>query len=71
MIFIHLVKGCDSGTISMVHNPSPVFLLNNDHLVFSSSHDLNMKAEHQHWAEWLDLNQLISELSECEGFIST
>lgn len=48
VIFVNLVKGCDSGAVSVIHDPSAIFLLNDDHLVFSSRHDLNTKAPQGH-----------------------
>ena len=44
-IFINLIKGCDSGTISMIHDPSTIFLFNDDHFVFSSCHNLNIQRQ--------------------------
>ena len=44
-IFINLIKGCDSGTISMIHYPSTIFLFNDDHFVFSSCHNLNIQRQ--------------------------
>lgn len=53
MIFINLVKGCDSGAVSVIHNPSTIFLFNDDHLVFSRRHDLNIKAPQDHLITWV------------------
>ena len=44
-IFINLIKGCDPGTISMIHYPSTIFLFNDDHFVFSSCHNLNIQRQ--------------------------
>lgn len=44
-IFINLIKGCDSGTISMIHYPSAIFLFYNDYFVFSSCHNLNIQRQ--------------------------
>lgn len=41
MIFVGLMEGCDSGSVSVIHYAGPVLLFNNDHFVFSSHHDLS------------------------------
>lgn len=45
MIFINLIKGCDSGTVSMIHYPSSIFLFNNGHFIFSGCYNLNIQRQ--------------------------